>query len=383
MTVLRLTGLVVALLSLVACGAFSKDEASDPPAELVEFDVAFGVDRVWSHQVGKGAEELRLGLVVAADSTRVYTASRDGTIRAFEAASGNKLWTLDTARQISAGPGIGESMLAVASADGDIIALETDGVQRWARSIGSEVLAPPAIADGVVTIRTGDGRLVGLDAIDGTELWAIEYEVPQLTLRGNAPPAAAGGIVISGFDNGKLIAARAEDGLLAWEAPLGVSRGRNVLERLIDLDARPVIDGNEVYVVGYQGRAAVLQIETGQPLWTRDLSSYAGGSVDYAKFYVSTANGEVVALDKLTGGSLWVQDSLRNRLLTTPVLYRNTVVVGDLEGYVHWLDRESGAISARARAAKSSITAQPVVAGDLVCVLDDGGTLSAFRAAGS
>ncbi len=57
----------------------------------------------------------------------------------------------------------------------------------------------------------------------------------------------------------------------------------------------------------------------------------------------------------------------------------DTVVVGDLEGWVHWLAISDGKFVARARLSKNPIQAAPVVVGDMVYVEDIDGEIGAYR----
>jgi len=131
--------------------------------------------------------------------------------------------------------------------------------------------------------------------------------------------------------------------------------------------------------VGFQGKIAMLALDTGQIWWSHDLSSYRGMGIDDDQLYVSTGEGEVIALSRRNGSEVWRQKALAHRGLSGPVVSGDAVVVADYKGYVHWLDRKTGALAARASTSKNRITNQPVAAGDEVLVIDDRGHLNAFR----
>jgi outer membrane protein assembly factor BamB len=222
-----------------------------------------------------------------------------------------------------------------------------------------------------------------LAAADGKELWVIEDLVPRLSLRGTAAPVLAGDAVICGFDSGKLIAVSLADGEQLWQAQVSTAKGRSELERLADVDAAVRVSGDDVYAVGYQGRVAMIALDTGQVWWARDLSSYRGLDVDDDQLYVATSDGDVVALARRDGGVKWTQQGLKRRALGAPAVVGRAVVVGDFDGYLHWLDRDSGRFIAREHAGRDRISVAPLVDGNRVFVIDDGGRIAAFRSGGA
>jgi outer membrane protein assembly factor BamB len=368
---------LVALVALVGCGR-SKD-TSEPPAELVELEPTIEIDTLWSNKVGGKSERLRLGLRPTTDGARIFAGAYDGQVASFDAESGDEAWSVKTELPLTAGPGFGEGLLAFGTADGDLLALDAaTGQERWRQAIGSEVLAAPAIGSGVVVVRSVDGRLRGFSAANGSLIWNVEQSLPTLTLRGNTAPRVSGPLVVSGFNNGRVAAYEVADGDPAWEVAIANPTGRSELERLVDVSSGLSIVGNDVYVVGYHGRAVGIDLETGVVLWQQELSSYAGLSADINNVYVTTDFDAVIALERNSGTQLWRQEALRLRDVTAPTRYANTLVVGDYEGYVHWLSPDNGEFLARERAAGQRITGAPLVVGQNVYVQGDDGTVAAF-----
>jgi outer membrane protein assembly factor BamB len=372
----------IALLSLLAAlAACNKDKAAEPPAELVDVKQTLPVERLWSTSVGSGGERLRLALGLAAGDGVLYAASRKGEVHALDASSGRTRWVSDTKAELAAGPSTGEGLVVVGTSSGTVIALEAvDGKERWRARLSGEVLSAPLVAEGRVMVRTVDGRLRALEAADGKEAWMVEDLVPRLTLRGASPPAQAGDAVISGFDTGRVMAVAIPTGDILWQAQVSTPRGRSELERLADIDAGVRVAGDEVYAVGYQGRIAMIARDSGQIWWTRDLSSYRDIGMDEGQLYVATSDGDVVAMRRRDGGVAWQQTGLKRRGLGAPVLHGGAVVVGDFDGYLHWLDRETGRFVARERPGRTRFATTPIVIGDRLFVIDDGGEITAFRA---
>jgi outer membrane protein assembly factor BamB len=375
---------VACAASLLLVAACDKDKDVEPPAELLDLKPSLSVGKLWSTSIGGDNETLRLALGLALDDGTLYAAGRKGDVEAFDPATGKPRWKVDTEVELSAGPGVGGNLVAVGSSDGQVIALDkANGKSLWIARLRGEVLAAPLVTADRVIVRTVDGRLRALDAATGKEQWLAEEPVPRLSLRGNAPPVLAGETVLAGFDSGKVVAYTLATGDIAWQAQVSTPRGRTELERLADVDGAVGIDGGDGYAVGYQGRVVMFALDTGQIWWGRDLSSYRGLALDADQLYVATADGSVVALRRRDGTVIWQQDGLKRRSLSAPAVAGNAVVVGDFEGYLHWLDRDTGRFVARERPGSARISAAPLVSGDRVFVLDDEGKLVAYRSGGT
>ncbi len=374
---MRYLVMLTAVLSVVGC---ARDKDVEPPAELVQFDATRRVERVWSASVGGDAEIQRLGLGLGANSTHVFGAGRGGDVAAFAIETGKQAWRTETRTSLSGGTGAGDSLVAVGSIDGEVIALDAKtGAERWRARVSGEVLSAPAVSENVVAVRTVDGALRGLSATDGREVWLHEQQVPRLSLRGTSRPVIAGDLVICGFDNGKVVAVNLADGALVWETPVTPPRGRTELERLVDIDSAVVVSGNDVFTAGFQGRVAMLARDTGQVWWSREASSHRGVGVDDNAVYLSSADGEVVALRRTTGVELWRQNVLARRGLSAPAAHERGVIVGDFQGYLHVLDKASGAPAARTDSLDARISQPPLVVGALAIAVTDRGRLAALR----
>ena len=370
--------LAVTVLALSG-GCATNSEVGEQPAELQTFEEKIEVRRIWSARLGGSSERLRLGLSPATDGARIYAGSYEGQAAAFDAETGRRIWNVQTNLPLSAGPTYGNGALAFGTTDGDLIVLDSEtGEERWRRAVGAEVLAAPAIANDILALRSVDGRLRGYSVIDGRELWSVEQSVPALTMRGNTAPAISEGVVVTGFDNGRLSSYELDSGDPMWEIIVAVPSGRTELERLIDVSAGLKVVGGDVFAVGYHGRALAISLQNGLIIWQQEFSSYSGLGVDLNSVYITDEYSEVVALDKAIGTPRWRQDGLRLRDVTAPSPYGNTIVVGDFEGYLHWLDPSDGSFIARERLANRPIYGTPLVVGANLFAQAEDGTLSAY-----
>nr|HET7858244.1 outer membrane protein assembly factor BamB [Caldimonas sp.] len=322
--------LLGAAIALSGCSWFkspNKDNV-DPPAELTDFDQSLPVEQLWKRDLGDGAGKAGLRLRPAFANGRIFASDIEGKVRALGADSGNEAWTADVGEGLGTTPGVGDDIVVVGTLDGVVVALgQDDGAERWRTKVSSEVIAAPAVADGLVVVRSHDGRVFGLSAADGSRRWVFDRSVPLLSLRGNGPPVILGDTVYVGYDNGKVIAVKAEDGSLKWEQSLAQSEGRTELERMVDLDGDLAFDDSSVFGVTYRGQVGAVARDNGRPLWARDLSSYGGIAMSGNRMYVVDADGVLWALDANGGSTIWKQEGLLHRYLSSPAVVGDYVVV--------------------------------------------------------
>lgn len=382
------------LLPLSGCAwlksAGTKDNV-EPPAELQPVTGSATVQRLWTARAGAGAGKsgAQHGLTVV--DGRAYVASVDGSVRALDASTGKTLWTAslgegrsnrrrDHGARLGSTPAVAGDLLVVGSLDGHVFALSaSDGSQLWKTTVSSEVLAQPAIGGGLVAVRANDGRLYGLDSSDGSRRWIYDQPMPPLTLRGASAPRIERGIIYSGFDNGVVSALQLANGEPLWSQAISLDEGRTEVERLADVDGRIVVDGDTVFAVGYGGKLAALASLDGRPQWQRDLSSYSGVAVNPSVLAVVDDEAEVWLFERTSGSNLWKQDELSWRWLSGPALTVDHAVLGDVEGYIHWLSLDDGRIVARTRLGRKPIEVAPVAVGDTIYVVDVDGQIGAYR----
>lgn len=379
-TLRRAALIMLAVVAVSGCSVFGgNDDEELEPTKLLKFEQTLKVNKIWSGKVGGGSESLRVALSPASDGNRIYAASYDGKVSAFKPENGDLVWQTELEIVLSAGPGVGDGLVVVAGSDGALVVLQADdGAEVWRADLGGESLARPLVKNGLIVVYTIDGRLRVLSAFDGSEVWSVDQSLPALTLRGATSPVIAGTAVIAGFDNGRLVASSLADGEQLWEGIITSTTGRSDLERLSDVDGAMAVVGQDVYAAGYHGRVVALAAESGQVLWSREMSAYAGLAADWDNIYVAVDQGEIIALLRRNGTDVWRNDSLLRRDPTSPVAYNTAVVVGDFEGYVHFFANTDGRPLARVRVGKGMISGVPLVAGGRLFVQNETGAIAAF-----
>lgn len=382
---LTLIFIVPVMLMLTGCGMvkklFVEDVYEAPPSELTEFTPEFQPQTLWESDAGDGAGETNSKLGVWWQNGLVFAVDHEGEVSAFNADNGRRQWETDLDTNVITGPGGGMDMALIGTQKGELIALNAaDGKERWRARLTSEVLAPPKAANGMVVARTADGRVSGLAADSGEVKWSYQRNVPLLSLRGAGAPVIAEDKVIAGYDNGKLVALSLQDGKVVWEKSVAVPSGRTELDRLVDIDADPVVSNDTVYAVTYQGNVAGIDLFSGQTLWSHEMSSQAGLAAAYGEaVYVTDDEGNVWAIQDGSGDSLWRQTRLVRRQVTGPAVVGDYVVVGDLQGYLHWIARDDGRFVARQQITDAAIRSQPQVVNDVVYVTAVDGTVAAVK----
>lgn len=387
----------VLALALSACHSFKKENVQPPTPLAKSFQPTVGVERVWRSSVGGGAGDSGVRLRPTVVHGVLYADSTDGTLAAFDATNGKTLWSRSSRTHgwfgwgdkkradafYAGGPAVAGDLLVVGTLDGHVYAVDAkDGSPRWSVETSASVVASPDIVGDLVVVRTQDGRVYGLDAKTGDQRWVYDQsEVPVLSLRGNGSLLVANGVVFLGTDDGKIVALRQDNGTKLWEQKLASGEGRTEIDRLDDADGSILLQGATLYATAYHGNLVAVDGPSGRPVWTHPFSSYVSLAVNDGSIFAVDDESQVWAFGKDGGADMWKNAALKYRWLSAPAVQGKYVVVGDAEGYVHWLQTGDGALAARERFSKHAVRAQPLVVGDVVYVEDVKGRIGAFRLA--
>ncbi|HHB93439.1 MAG TPA: outer membrane protein assembly factor BamB [Thioploca sp.] len=372
--------LLAIYLLILLSGCFGSKDNAEPPAPLVEFTPTLTIKTLWTADIGSNDDTGYAKLIPVVDDGLLFTASNEGLIQALNLTDGKPVWRQEIDAPISGGPGIGEGLAIFGTQKGEVIALsEIDGTEKWRTQVSSEILATPRINRGIIVVRTIDGKLFGLDSKNGNQLWIYERtRNTRLSLRGTSTPILVQDLIIAGFDNGKIALLELKTGKVLWETAIAIPSGRTELERMVDIDADPVLKGDIVYVTSYQGHTVAIDLMKGGLLWQKRLSSYSGLGVDLNYLYITDPNSYVYALERFSGDDWWRQDKLQARGITAPVSIGDYVVVGDMEGYLHWMRQDDGSFVARYRIGKYPITLPAIVIDNILIAYNSDGKIVAL-----
>ncbi|MCV6621585.1 MAG: outer membrane protein assembly factor BamB [Cellvibrionaceae bacterium] len=368
------------LMSAIISACSSTDEVNIEPMELVDFEAAVELKEVWSKDIGAGQDTRFSRLTPALDGDTLYAAGSEGEVVSLNAQTGKELWSKDLDRELAGGVGVGPNNLYLGGYTGSVYALSrNDGSEQWQTKLSSEILSAPQSNGEVVVVQTLDGRLYGLNAQNGEQIWRYDNPVPVLTLRGTANPVIFADKVYAGFASGKAVALRLADGVQVWEQRVAVPQGKTELERVVDIDATPLLQGNIIYASAYQGRIMAINRSNGRPMWAADSSSHKDISSLHGNIYVSSADDRVRALNSGNGEQVWENDNMLRRELGAPHAIGGYVAVTDFEGYIHILDREDGRFVAREKVDGDGVRASMISGDGLLYVYGNSGELVAYR----
>jgi len=386
-TLLAASLLAVAVL-LGGCAA--KKDHVDPPAPLKEFTASITTNDAWSYGVGSADRNAQLSLTPwvgrsASDSVLVVTDAR-GQVVALDSRTGGQRWRSELGFAVAggvSGSGSGDKVV-ITGLRGEVAALDlANGALLWKSDIGSVVNAPAAVGPQSVALRTADGRLVVLNSSNGERLWSDARPVPPLSLQGTGQPILMQDAVLAGFDNGDFSAYELGSGRRLFTVNVALPKGRNDVERMVDVDSTPLFDRGVIYALAYQGRLIAVDAATAQVVWASTMSGFSNITLDATAIYLTDANSHLLAIDRRTGRTLWSQNALHARNVSAPLLLNGQLVVGDKEGYVHWFAAEDGRLLARTRAANSAIPRAPVTDGERIFIQAREGRIVAMTNSGA
>jgi outer membrane protein assembly factor BamB len=349
-------GLLAAGCSSLSLDSFNPFTGAKPKmTALTPIQATATVRANWSYTIGKAGTAVFYPAIVG---NAVFVAAADGSIARLE--EGKAVWRINAGKPLSAGVGSDGEQVVVGTGDGEVLAFAaTDGAPLWRARVSSEVLAPPLVEDNMVIVKSGDNRVMAFDG-EGKNKWLYQRPTPSLFLRGASPMLLVDQFVLIGFPSGKLVALSLVNGAPIWEGTVALPKGATELDRVADVVAPPVAVGTLGCAVAFQGRLTCFDFsQSGNTLWSREISSSAGLAMDRRSVYVTDDTGAIHALSLNSGSSQWKQEKLLRRKVSAPLLFDDYLAVGDAEGIVHLLSQTDGAFAARFPTDGSSIIGIP------------------------
>ena len=329
-----------------------------PAPAVVPKQSSLKVTPGWRFYIGETYESADIPLRPVVGNSHIFVAEPGGKVYALEAVTGNLVWQIDSKMDLSAGVGFGHGVVVVASAEGQLLALDpADGNLLWQSSVGTEVLARPVVADEHIIVRAGDGQVIGVDKYSGTISWRLRNNVPSLSVRGLSMPVQVDEIVVVGYASGHLAGIDIESGRELWKTPISRPGGSNQIDRLIDIDADPLIAGSQLFVAVYQDKVYAISLTAQKVQWSVPRSTLRNLAVSDSELLMTLDNGIVVALEQNTGTEVWQQALLMGRGVTNPIAIPGSkfCVVGDYQGYVHVMNVSTGELRGRGHARAGAI----------------------------
>ena len=372
---LVLTGLLISLLSACSGNKVNQPTELDP-----DFKDRILVERSWKRSIGEGDLDLKLDLSSFYFDGLIYSIDGAGYHTVLDPETGKILRETELNIQVSGGLSGDNRHLYLTSFEGELIALDRETASEvWRAKLSSEAISKPSSNGNLVSVQTVDGKLFTFAAADGRLRWRYDSIGPLLSLRGTPSPIISQRYTITSFANGEMLAFDNQSGDIYWKTILSTPVGRTELERLVDPDGQAVIDGETLYTIAYQGKLLALDIITGSEKWAKTYSSFNSLAYGFGKIYVTTADGEVLAINPKNGAEIWRNEDFKYRRLNSPFIYQQTLVFADLEGYLHFLDVDSGKVLARKQPDEDGVMGDFIGLSDQLLVSTHSGHLVSYK----
>ena len=350
---------LVLILSITSCSsiAFWQSDEIDPdePRDLIDFNERFEFTENWDTKF-KGENTLN-NFIPAFSGSNLFFVDPEGNVSNMDIESGEVLWETDIETTISAGIVAGFGKLFLSDDQGNLISLDQeDGSIVWRSFAGGEVLANVDVDAGLVIVKTASGFLNAFNIETGSEEWSYRSVAPNLTVRGSSSPVINDSIVYATFDNGRIGAFNLKTGLPIWDGAISFTEGVSELDNLIDADSSPILEGNRIYTVNFQGNLSVFDAAQRRPVWESKESSFYEPFILRGVLGIISADSKISTYSSRTFEDSWKLEEYALRELSNPETFKGHILVGDLEGYIHAIDPLTGITVARKKISRNKIT---------------------------
>lgn len=347
------------------------------PTPLDDFKPRATLTEDWSVPMGKASKARSdLKLKPAIKGNVIYAANANGMVQAFDKVKGRLIWSRQLEHGVISGPTVANGYIALGTNRSTVVMLrQHDGSEIQQLKVSGDALSKSIIMGNKVVIKTIDGYLYAFNLKTGEKLWVTEHGSPSLILKASSSPVIMGKMALVGFSDGKLDAVDIESGRVVWQRSIAYASGASDVERLVDIDADPIVRGNVVYLGSYQGYIGALSLDNGEFIWRKPGSIYKNMAIDDSTLYITDSDDILWAFNRQNGQVKWKQLAFKARGLTEPVLMKNKIIVGDRTGYLHVLSTQNGEQIARHQLS-GSVDIAPAISGNNIYVMTANGKLT-------
>jgi len=343
------------------------------PTRLEPLVPAIAGRRVWTQRL----PGIGFPLSVASREGLFYAAGDDGTVLVLRAADGQEVWRARTGGALSAGVGTDGRHVAVVRRDHALVVLDR-GQPAWQAPLPGGVLTAPLVAGERVFVLGVDRSVSAFDALDGKRLWSLKRPGDPLSLSQAGVLAPHGNTLLVG-QGPRLAGIDPLRGTVLWEASVSSPRGTNEVERLADLVGPSVRLGPSVCMRSFQSSVGCVDVTRASLRWARNVTGSQPIAADEDLLVAGDASDRLSAWQQGSGQLLWSSDRFVFRALSGLLLSGRTLVFGDFEGLVHFLDRQTGQPLLRLGTDGSPVVGVPTASEATILVTTRTGGLHAFR----
>ena len=344
--------LLITFFALLGCESDGEEINLPTPLQEIESEVMSEI--LWKKKILKNSIFGRFDIHF--DDNFYYYITSEGFLVKGDLGGGQEIWKKEISNSFSAGLGHSFRTLFAASSDGDVFALDDEnGELKWQASVNTEVLSPPVANGRIVAVQSVDGRITALDFKTGEYKWEYLAVIPQLTLRGTSEPHFSNNMLFIGFANGNLAMIDPDSGVVRWEIPMTLNEASSEFERIIDVDAKPLITSGLAIGAAYQGSISAIEIQSSRTVWRQDSSIFQDFISYRGDIFFVDEFDEIFSHRTVNGDLEWKNSELKYRELTKPIRYKDYLVVGDLEGFIHFVDKKTGNLVGRTQPTKNKL----------------------------
>lgn len=265
---------------------------------VTAFDAESG-KRLWSVQLGNRDEPIFPGV----SNDKHFLAVSGLTLYCMERFSGKVLWELTLPVMPSVGPSVDDQHIYFGALDGSIYSFEIRKIDelsrqrllpqwsyqamRWRYRTSKEITTKAYSTGRLVNFASRDGSLYAVGALERDLTWQFETSAPI-----TAPLAATSDSLILASEDYFVYCLNRENGLVRWEFASG-----NPIRKA------PIVIEEDLYIMPDRGGLFSLAIRSGDEKWERPgVSDFIGATK--SRLFCSDETGNVVLLQRSTGRPL-------------------------------------------------------------------------------
>jgi len=386
----------------------SADNSVEHVIGAVDFTVA------WRRGIGAGSGRTRQVMApIVADSGRIFVLDGEATVSALDAATGAVAWKANikpderegrrgffgiggssTGGGFGGGVAVGGGKVFVASGYRTITALDqASGAVLWTTPVDVPIHGAPTVAGNRVFVVDVENQMLAFDAATGHQNWAYRGIPEPARIMRASSPAVTGDTVIAPFSSGEVSALRASTGQSLWTQTLSRTSRTSALSEIRDIAGRPVISRGIVYAVAHSGVLSAMDIRSGQPKWQLPIAGVNAPLPVGDVVYIVSKTGELTVVNRDSGQVYWTRNLNEGRVRqeggflgfwdrtvtpewSGPLLASNRLLLVNSEGELVALDPKTGLQTATLKLGAAAFIAPAAYNGSVYVLTDRGDVVS-------
>lgn len=355
----------------------------------------------WRRNIGAGSARTRQVMSPAvAENGRIFALDGEDTVTAMDAQSGSVVWRASVKPEGREGGGFGGGValgggkVFVSSGYRTMTAFDqTSGAMLWQTPVDVPIHGAPTVAGSRVYVVDLDNQVIAFDVNTGTVEWSYRGIVEPARIMRASSPAITGDTVIAPMSSGEVFAFRAATGQPVWQEELSRTTRTSALSEIRDVAGRPVISRGFVYAASHSGVLASMDVRTGQARWQVPVAAVNAPLPVGDVVYIVSKAGELSVLNRETGQVYWTRDLNEGRVRqeggffgffdrtvrpswSGPLLASNRLVLTNSDGELVGLNPKTGEVISTLRLGAPSHVAPTAFNGAILVVTDRGEVIS-------